>query len=201
MNIFITGTDTECGKTYTAVKIIKKLVSEGYNVAGFKPVASGCESVNGVLYNEDALQLQAASNIDIDYEFVNPLRFKEPIAPHIAAEKVGMSLTKDLLVNIISEQINYSVADFNIIEGAGGWLLPLNYSETLADVVVELNLEVILVVGMRFGCINHALLTAEAIKNHGANFLGWIANDIDKNMLEFRKVSDTLKKFSANLIT
>ena len=183
MNIFITGTDTDCGKTYMAIKIIKKLISEGYKVAGFKPIASGCYTKNGILYNSDAMQLQAASNIELEYEIINPIRFEEPIAPHIAAMNDNFKLTKDVLISTISEQLSLSDADFNIIEGAGGWLLPLNYQETMAEVVKELDLSVILVVGMRLGCLNHALLTMESIKNYNVKLLGWAANNIDCDFL------------------
>jgi dethiobiotin synthetase len=190
-SIFVTGTDTEVGKTRISVGIIHKLVAQGYKVAAMKPVASGCEVTVDGLRNEDALALMAASNVDLPYELVNPYAFKPAIAPHIAAQQVGVDIDFEII------QKNYDLiqqqADLVVVEGAGGWLVPLNNTTTMADLAKQLKLDVMLVVGIRLGCINHALLTATAIQQSGLEFKGWVANDLESS-LQLNEMLATLKQ-------
>ncbi|MES2499373.1 MAG: dethiobiotin synthase [Pseudomonadota bacterium] len=177
---FITGTDTGVGKTYIACKLIQQHVAQGYKVVGMKPVAAGCELVDGEWVNDDVLKLEAVSNVKAPRELTNPYSFKEPIAPHIAAELAG----ENIQIAVIKQAFDAlsELADIVIVEGAGGFLVPLNDSESMADLAIHLNIPIILVVGMRLGCINHALLTAEAIKTKNVSLEGWVANPIDAEM-------------------
>ncbi len=189
---FITGTDTGVGKSWCSAALMVKLQQQGHAVAGMKPVASGCaETVEG-LRNDDALLLQAHSSIAISYETINPFAYAPPIAPHIAAQQAGRPIRIDIIRDDllrIAKQV-----DQVIVEGVGGWRVPLNESETVADLATELGLPVILVVGLRLGCINHALLTAEAIRNDGCDLVGWIANTLDVQMVEQDSVVSTLER-------
>lgn len=177
---FITGTDTDVGKTHVACQIIAQYVAQGLKVVGMKPIAAGCELLNGEWVNQDVQKLCAASNVKAPRELVNPYCFNEPIAPHIAAAKAGVEIE----ISVIKQAFNQltKLADIVIVEGAGGFLVPLNNTQTLADLATALNIPVILVVGVRLGCINHSLLTAEAIKARGLTLHGWVANQIDTNM-------------------
>lgn len=175
---FITGTDTEIGKTQVASALIRHLVAEGHRVAGMKPVASGCEKTEAGLRNDDALSLIAASNVILPYETVNPFAYEPAIAPHIAAREVEQSID----IKRISDLAETIEADYLIIEGVGGWCVPLGGSSMLGDLAKATADEIIIVVGMRLGCINHALLTAERIVSDGMNLKGWIANHVDPRM-------------------
>jgi dethiobiotin synthetase len=177
---FITGTDTEVGKTHVACQLIEQYVSQGQKVIGMKPVAAGCERVNGVWVNEDVQQLTAASNVDVPLALVNPYCFNEPIAPHLAAEKAGVTIEIDTIVKAFKQL--QTMADVVIVEGAGGLLVPLNDDEDMADLAAALDIPIILVVGLKLGCINHSFLTAEAIKARGISLHGWVANHIDPEM-------------------
>lgn len=193
MNIFITGTDTGVGKTYISTRLLNHYNEQGLKTIGLKPVATGCDLLNGKLYNDDALALQQAASIKLDYDWVNPFAFEPPIAPHIAAMQENKSITIASLSEKLMHALN-TPADIRIIEGAGGWLLPLNERETMADFVAQENFAVILVVGMRLGCLNHALLTAHAIHTAKVNCIGWIANCIDPNMPHLQENIATLKQ-------
>jgi dethiobiotin synthetase len=186
--IFITGTDTGIGKTYVACALIRHLVAEGYSVSAMKPVASGCEISRDGLRNEDAVALMSVINVQMEYEQVNPYAFQPAIAPHIAAEQVGASVNPTK-ISQIADEID---SDFMIIEGAGGWCVPINQHEMMIDLVGALNAEVILVVGMKLGCINHALLSARQIQRDGGRLIGWIANQIGPEMTELQKNMQTL---------
>ena len=180
--LFITGTDTGVGKTWISAATMKLLQAQGQTVIGMKPIASGCEQTSAGLRNEDALILQQHSSIEIDYEQINPYAFAPAIAPHIAAKQAGININIQQIVenyNVLSQQ-----ADWIIVEGVGGWQVPLNENETIADLACALALPVILVVGMRLGCINHALLSAESIRQSGLKLAGWIANHVDPQMAE-----------------
>ena len=177
---FITGTDTGVGKTHVACKLIKDYIAQGYQVIGMKPVAAGCELVDGAWVNEDVLKLEAASNVKAPRELINPYSFKEAIAPHIAAEKAGVEIKIELIQQAFMRLAD--IADIVIVEGAGGFLVPLNDSESMAGLAAALNIPIILVVGMKLGCINHSLLTVEAIKTRNLTLHGWVANHIDPNM-------------------
>jgi dethiobiotin synthetase len=178
---FVTGTDTDVGKTYVACKLIRDFIAQGYKVVGMKPVAAGCEIVNGEWVNADVLKLTQASNVVAPRELVNPYSFKEPIAPHIAAEKTGVEIEIEVIKRAFD--VLATMADIVIIEGAGGFLVPINNRQSMADLAMALNVPIILVVGMKLGCINHALLTVEAIKARQLVLYGWVANEIDRKML------------------
>lgn len=171
---FVTGTDTGVGKTVISLGLMQLLQDRGLRVVGMKPVASGCERTSAGLRNADALQLQRQSNGRPDYAVVNPYAFEPPIAPHIAAARAGIRIELPVLrQNFRSLSDN---ADMVIVEGVGGWLVPLDEKVTMADFVRMLELPIILVVGIRLGCLNHAMLTARAIVADGFQLAGWIAN-------------------------
>ena len=174
---FITGTDTEIGKTYTSVSLIKYLTDQNLKVAGLKPVASGCDKTAQGLRNSDALQLAEAANTGLTYEQINRYAFEPSIAPHIAAGLSGVSID----LNAIESDLVYaqSNADKVIVEAAGGWLMPLTDQYSVCDLALRLKLPVIAVVGVRLGCINHALLTLNHIQESGVEIAGWVANHID----------------------
>ena len=171
---FITGTDTGVGKTVVTLGLMQLLQDRGLRVAGMKPVASGCTPTPQGLRNDDAQQLRQQANIELDYVAVNPYAFEPPIAPHLAAAAAGCRI--DLAMIHAGVQQLADRADRVCVEGVGGWLVPLNERETVADLAVRLGLDVILVVGMRLGCLNHALLTVQSIETHGARLAGWVAN-------------------------
>lgn len=175
---FITGTDTDVGKTTVAVGLLQAARAAGLSTAAGKPVASGCEVTPEGLRNADALALMAQCTLALSYEEVNPVAFEPAIAPHIAAREAGVALTVQALLTPM-QRILSQRADFTLIEGAGGWRVPLSGQDSLSDVAQGLDLPVILVVGVRLGCISHALLTAEAIAQDGLQLAGWVANIID----------------------
>lgn len=189
---FITGTDTGVGKTHVACKLIADYVAQGYKVVGMKPVAAGEDLQDGEWVNDDVLKLDAASNVKAPRELVNPYSFKEAIAPHIAAEKVGVEIEIAVIKQAFDEL--KKLADIVIVEGAGGFLVPINSKQTMADLAVELDVPIILVVGMRLGCINHSLLTVEAIHARGLSLYGWVANYVEPNMLASSENEATLTK-------
>ena len=177
---FVTGTDTGVGKTYVACKLIRDYVAQGYKTIGMKPVAAGGDLVNGKWVNDDVLKLEQASNVMAPRELINPYSFKEAVAPHIAAEIVGVEIKIDVIKQAF--QALSKLADIIIVEGAGGFLVPLNDYQSMADLPTALDIPVILVVGMKLGCINHSLLTVEAIKARGLKLHGWVANQIEPDM-------------------
>lgn len=178
---FIAGTDTDVGKTVVAASLLEAGKQQGLSTIAIKPVAAGCEETPVGLQNDDALILQEHMTIELPYGQVNPVTLKSAIAPHIAAAQEGRTLQVSQLAGYCQGVLMQSV-DLALVEGAGGWRVPLNAQETLADLAKELNLKVILVVGMKLGCINHALLTAEAIANDGLELAGWVANQVDPDM-------------------
>jgi len=177
---FIAGTDTGVGKTLVATSLLHLARARGMSTLGLKPVAAGCESIEGQWMNDDARLLMEASSIAVDYQTINPVALRDAMAPHIAAEREQCDIRCAELVEHCKPLLD--MADFTVIEGAGGWQVPLNQSETMADLAAGLNCPVVLVVGMRLGCINHALLTAAAIRRDGLQLAGWIANHIDADM-------------------
>jgi dethiobiotin synthetase len=178
---FISGTDTDVGKTLVACGLLRAAALRGLRTLAIKPVAAGAELTENGLRNEDALMLMAAMTEVLPYQQVNPVLLEPAIAPHIAAEQVGKRITVSQLAGIC-RGVMMQPADFILIEGAGGWRVPLNRHELLSDLASELQAPVILVVGMKLGCINHALLTAEAIRADGLRLAGWVANQIDPDM-------------------
>jgi len=188
---FITGTDTEVGKTWYTLALIQHLKNQGLRVAGMKPIASGCEATQAGLRNSDAEQILKTSGLDVPYDWVNPYAFAPPIAPHIAAAQVGQTIE---LETIISQYQQLAAqAEALVIEGVGGWRVPINRTQSLKDIVLALKVPVILVVGLRLGCINHALLSAETIIRDGCTLAGWIANPIDPDF-DAQASIETLKE-------
>lgn len=185
-HIFITGTDTEVGKTYIGAGLLQSLNQQGLRTLGLKPVASDCFIENGKLYNNDALQLQQHASVKLDYDVVNPLAFEPPVAPHIIAEQLKQPLSVAKLAQVTQPALQHET-DVTLIEGFGGWYAPLNTKETMADYVRQMQFDVLLVVGMRLGCLNHATLTYRAIVNDGLRCIGWVANCIDPEMLYLRE--------------
>lgn len=177
---FIAGTDTNVGKTLVAAGLLVAAKNQGLTTAALKPLAAGCEKTESGLRNSDALLLQSVITQPLMYEQINPIALEAAIAPHIAAQQEKRVLSADRIAGFCRGSLNQ--ADFTLVEGAGGWRVPLNPQETIADVAKILRLPVILVVGVRLGCISHALLTVEAIRNDGLPLAGWVANCIDADM-------------------
>lgn len=174
-NVFITGTDTEVGKTYIACKILQYWKNNGYKTLALKPVSSGTVKIENNYVNEDADLLHKSATLSIPVDMINPFSFPQFIAPHIAAKINNKKLTVDNLYKSIEKQLQLQY-DFCLIEGAGGWSVPLNETETLAHFAKKLNFPVLMVVNIKLGCINHALLTYESMKSMGVPILGWVAN-------------------------
>lgn len=174
---FITGTDTEIGKTFVTAALTRALSARGLRVAPIKSLAAGQELVDGRWVNDDVATLLAAQNLGLSDTEVGPLQFREPCAPHIAAKLEGRSIDRDALLAAI--RATAAKADIALVEGVGGFRVPLTDSWDTADLAVDLGLPVILVVGLRLGCINHALLTAEAIRARGLTLAAWVANTVD----------------------
>jgi dethiobiotin synthetase len=189
--VFVTGTDTGIGKTYASCALLHALRAAGHRASGMKPVASGCHATPDGLRNDDALALLAASDPTPDYALCNPFALADAIAPHLAARAEGVEITLAPIMQPY-EQIARS-ADRVVVEGVGGWSVPLSDSLMQADLVRALELPVILVVGLRLGCINHALLSARAIAADGCNLIGWIANRIDSAMASAEANVETLQ--------
>ncbi|MGD8784072.1 MAG: dethiobiotin synthase [Thioalkalispiraceae bacterium] len=183
--VFITGTDTEIGKTLVSCLLIDALVQEGNQVIGMKPIASGAEKVNGRLQNEDAIHLMRHSNIEMPYSSVNPYCFQPPIAPHIAARQNGQQIEIAMIQRAYKNLAQE--ADWVIVEGVGGWKVPINNEEMVSDLASGLDLPIIMVVGMKLGCINHALLTASAIRANGNRLIGWVANQLSLQMPVYKE--------------
>ncbi|MBA1242979.1 dethiobiotin synthase [Pseudomonas japonica] len=175
---FIAGTDTEVGKTTISAGLLQAARRNGWTTLGAKPVASGCDLTSGGLRNSDALALMAESTLQLPYSAINPFAFEPAIAPHIAAQEAEVALTVQAVLPAMRRVLAQPV-DFTLIEGAGGWRVPLAGQDNLSDLAIALGLPVILVVGVRLGCINHAVLTAEAIARDGLALAGWVANIID----------------------
>ncbi|VAX07911.1 Dethiobiotin synthetase [hydrothermal vent metagenome] len=190
--IFVTGTDTEVGKTYVSCALLHMLDRQGVRTTAMKPVASGAEKIEDHYVNDDALRLQQAANVSAAYAQINPYVFPEAIAPHLAARQAGVEIDFKRIKKSFSALSELS--DFILVEGVGGWLVPLNSEQTIADLANSLKLPVLLVVGMRLGCINHALLSARAIIQSGVSLQGWIANKVQGNYPYVDENIETLKQ-------
>ena len=199
---FVTGTDTDVGKTFVTEALLILLNKKGLLTAGYKPIAAGCELTPRGLRNEDALALQKLSSIDLNYDEVNPIPFEAAIAPHLAAQDLNEDKTaQPISIDKVREGficLLQKKPDVLIVEGAGGWRLPLGIDfegqpRYLSEFAVERNLSVILVVGIRLGCLNHAVLTAECIRNDGLKIAGWVANLVDPDMPSLESNIDSLK--------
>ena len=170
---FVTGTDTGVGKTWVSLSLIRCLQMRGLRVMGMKPVASGCERHAGRLINADARLLQRHSSAQVSYEDINPYAFEPPIAPHLAATEAGARIDLGRIAAAHTRLLDHAAV--TIVEGVGGWLVPLDDDHTVADLALCLRLPVVVVVALRLGCVNHALLSIESIQTHGAPLAGWVA--------------------------
>ena len=190
--LFITGTDTGVGKTRVSVARVETLEKRGHRVAAMKPVASGALQTPTGLRNEDAQQLQAVASVAAPYEWVNPYCFAPAVAPHLAARAAGISIELEQIIE--THRALAAQADWVIVEGVGGWNVPLGEQLTTVDLAATLRWPVVLVVGLRLGCLNHALLTADAIGASGLPLAGWIANCIDPRCSEADALIEDLER-------
>ncbi len=189
---FITGTDTGVGKTWATLALMQALQNHGEVVVGMKPVASGCEKTGVELCNEDAVKILwlSSNNQYLDYKIVNPYAFEPAVAPHVAARWAGVKIDIEKIVDNFN--LLHKDADRVVVEGVGGWCTPLSDKEMSADLVRRLDLAVILVIGLRLGCINHALLTSRAIQSDGLKLQGWISSQIDQDYVGVKETMDVL---------
>lgn len=188
IGFFVTGTDTGIGKTTVSCALLRAFAAQGKTVVGMKPIAAGSENGQWM----DVEQLLAASNVSVTRRQINPYAFDSPISPHIAAQRAGTEIDLAVIQRVYLELSKQ--AEIVIVEGAGGFLVPINPLQTGADLARALNLPVILVVGMRLGCLNHALLTAQAIQAAGLTLAGWVANCMDSQMLVLAENIATLEQ-------
>ncbi|OEF26897.1 dethiobiotin synthase [Vibrio rumoiensis] len=190
-SIFVAGTDTDVGKTVASQAILFALAQQGIKTSGFKPVAAGCEPTESGMVNNDALCLQDASTVKLDYHVVNPYALALPASPHIAANKEGVNIEFDVLSSALAEHRHH--ADFVLVEGAGGWRVPVSKSECLSRWVQQEKLPVVLIVGVKLGCLSHAMLTVEAIQNDGLTLVGWVANRINPGTEHYSDIIEMLE--------
>ncbi|MEY4768210.1 MAG: hypothetical protein RL637_849 [Pseudomonadota bacterium] len=187
----ITGTDTHIGKTWVTLALMRYFQAQQYRVVGMKPIASGCEYRNTQWYNEDALQLQCQASVALPYQLINPYAYSLPISPHLASDTNPVQFKT---IESAYQQLA-SQAEIIFVEGIGGWLVPLNLQgQNIGDLAHQLNLTVILVVGIKLGCINHARLTDLAIQQSGCKTIGWIANIVDPDLLRLSETINDLKQ-------
>ena len=191
-SFFVTGTDTDVGKTLAACAMLRAAAAAGHSTVGMKPLAAGGVQTPDGLRNEDALQLQAASTLQLSYDEINPVCLSEAASPHIAAALAQRKVRVERLAGFCHGVLSLR-ANLTLLEGAGGWRVPLNEREFMSDLAKQLKLPVILVVGMRLGCLNHALLTGEAIVRDGLRVAGWIANRVVPQMEHYERNRDTLQ--------
>lgn len=189
---FVTGTDTGVGKTLIASALVHRYAQAGLRAAGMKPVAAGRELIDGRAVYGDVEQLRSAGNVALPPEVANPYAFEPPLAPHIAADRAGVRIELDHIHAAFKQAAE--AVDILVVEGIGGFRVPLNEREDTADLALRLGLPVVLVVGMRLGCLNHALLTAESIAARGLNLAGWVANGIDPAMDAWEENLHALQK-------
>jgi dethiobiotin synthetase len=190
--LFVAGTDTGVGKTHVSAAIVRALVRSGLEVAVMKPVAAGAIATPDGLRNEDALALIAAANVSADYALVNPYCLSAPISPHLAAAEEGVAIEIAPLAEAFDALARG--ADCVVVEGAGGWLAPIGERQSMADLARALDLPVVLVVGLRLGCLSHAQLTARAIEADGLRLGGWIANHLDPSFERMGQNLSTLER-------
>lgn len=183
MRYFLTGTDTDVGKTVVSCGLLERARASGATTSGLKPIAAGAHWTVDGLRNNDALALAAVSTVAMPYHHRNPICLEPAIAPHVALERATQSVTVDRLLAALAPGLG-EPADLTLVEGAGGWMVPLNSRETVADFALALTIPVIVVVGLRLGCLNHALLTVAAIEAAGIPLAGWVGNSVDPAMRE-----------------
>ncbi|GAB59107.1 dethiobiotin synthase [Rheinheimera nanhaiensis] len=192
--LFITATDTDAGKSYISAMLLQGFKALDVTAIGVKPIAAGADAKG---FNGDALLLQQHSGIALPYKVVNPICYQAPVAPHLAALNEQQPIDEKLLNDALQHWQNLK-AEQLLIEGAGGWLLPLSAKRYLADWVAEQQLPVLLVVGMKLGCLNHAMLTVREIERSGCQLIGWVANCIDPHMLLLEQnIADLRQRISA----
>ncbi len=191
MELFVTGTDTDCGKTLITLGLMARLEEKGGRVAGMKPVASGATRTSAGLRNDDALAIQAACHLPFPYDWINPCCLESAVAPHLAAAAEGRSI--DLEAILAAAARLRAEADHLVVEGAGGWRVPLTQEADMAGLCRMLELPVVLVVGLKLGCLNHALLSAESILASGCRLAGWVATSLAPDMPLERENIDTLR--------
>ncbi len=189
--LFIAGTDTEVGKTVVSKAILSAVGAQGKTTIGYKPVAAGCEKTEQGLRNSDALHLQQAANLDVDYDLVNPYALSLPASPHIAAIADDVEVDYQVLSNVLEQHKQNS--DFVLVEGAGGWRVPVSKDDCLSTWVKQEKLPVVLVVGIKLGCLSHAMLTAEAIKADGLELVGWVANRVNPGVEHYAEIIEMLE--------
>lgn len=187
---FVTGTDTNVGKTWATLALMSHFKAKNLTVLGMKPVASGCTKIDDEWKNDDALAIQKNGSFEVDYKIINPFAYDKPISPHLA----GKENPANFDVILQNFEILQNLADVVIVEGAGGFFVPLNEDEMIADLAKKLNLPIILVVSIKLGCINHALLTAQAIESSKLNLAGWLAVCNDKDFSCIDLTLESVKK-------
>ena len=194
---FVTGTDTNVGKTWATLALMSHFKKQNLTVLGMKPVASGCEKISDEWKNDDALVIQKNGSFEVDYKIINPFSYEKPISPHLAGKENPANF--DVILDCFTRLQN--LADVVIVEGAGGFFVPLNEKETIADLAKKLDLPIILVVSIKLGCINHALLTQQAIENSGLNCVGWLAvcNDASFDCIDLT-LESVKKRLNAPLL-
>ncbi len=190
--IFITGTDTEVGKTVVSKSLLQAIAAQGFSTIGYKPVSSGCKETEQGMKNSDAMHLQEASTLSVPYEDVNPYTLLRATSPHIAARKEQV----EILFSVMSSKLHQhqKMADVVLVEGTGGWRVPISDTDTLSSWVKQEQLPVVLVVGIKEGCLSHARLTLEAIQNDGLQVIGWAANRINPGTENYADIITTLEK-------
>ncbi|EJN6828567.1 dethiobiotin synthetase [Vibrio cidicii] len=188
---FVAGTDTDVGKTVASKAILHALAAREIKTIGYKPVAAGSEKTAEGWRNSDALHLQAAATVDVAYEDVNPYALELPASPHIAAKHEQVAIDYTVLSNKLAQ--HKQNADVVLVEGAGGWRVPISDEESLSTWVQQEQLPVILVVGIKLGCLSHALLTAEVIKSDGLNLIGWVANRVNPGTEHYADIIEMLE--------
>lgn len=199
MEFFVTGTDTGCGKTLVTLSLMERLRREGGQVAGMKPVAAGAATTAEGLRNEDALAIQARCSRKLPYELINPCCLKEAAAPHLAAATEGREIDITDIVKA-AQQLRREV-DHLVVEGAGGWRVPLGNQDDMASLARDLDMPVVLVVGLKLGCLNHALLSMESILASGCSLAGWVANSLEAEMpFEPGNIATLQKRIPAPLL-
>ncbi|MCG9679755.1 dethiobiotin synthase [Vibrio sp. Isolate24] len=189
---FIAGTDTDVGKTVASKAILNALAQKDLKTIGYKPVAAGCEKTSHGYRNSDALYLQSAATLDVDYDDVNPYALELPASPHIAAKREGVNIQYSVLSEKLAE--HKAKSDVVLVEGAGGWRVPVSDADCLSSWVQQENLPVILVVGIKLGCLSHAMLTIDAIKADGINVIGWVANRVNPGTEHYADIIEMLEQ-------
>lgn len=193
---FVAGTDTEVGKTFATCALLKAAAARGLSTVGLKPLAAGCQLIEGEWRNEDALLLQQHMTCKLLYSQVNPVALQTATSPHIAAALEQRMVSVSRLLGFCRGAL-LERPDFALIEGVGGWRAPINDLETMADLAKQLEFKVLLVVGLRLGCLSHAALTAEAIRHDGLELAGWIANQISPEPMSYAQ--ENITKLSSML--